>query len=320
MIFPKGKAIHENLNTSFTNFEELLSDLKTNQITGYAHISFWDYEGVLFLDSGNIINAIEETENERNAGQEAIDNLSQKVKEKDGQISIYSLTPDLVLMLSGLSEVQLIHKELTNDFTNLEKLIQKIKDENQTGYLEVLDQDRISTALIFFQLGEPVESAVLTNGDTIHHSGIHPQIFEFVKTDDAMFNVYKAMHNPNSTNFYTSDKTKLFGFWNELIGAIESKFIPGTFIPAFKQALIDQADKYPFLDPFTNEFNYADGKITFEGKLNEGFNKGLSAALIDVTKQASISNLKIDIEVIKNSHQAMISNFGLETILEELIK
>ena len=321
MIFPKGKAIHENLSTSFTDFQELLSDLKMNQITGYAHISFWDYESILFLDSGNIVNAIEEAENERISGQQAIDNLFQKVTEKDGQISIYSLTPDLVLMLSGLGEVQLIHKELTNDFINLEKLVEKIKDEQQTGYLEVLDQDKVSTALIFFQLGEAVESILLTNGETVHHSGIHPDIFEFVKKTETMFNVYKAMHNPNSTGFYTGDaKKKLFIFWGELISSIESKFKQGTFIPAFKKVLIDQADKYPFLDPFSDEFKYANGKITFDGKLNEEFNKGLSAALINITKQNSISNIKFDLEVIKNSYEIIIQNFGLENMLDDLNK
>ena len=60
MIFPKRDSVYQNLNTSFTNFGELLVDLKENSFTGVVQVSYWEYEGILLLDSGNIINAIEE--------------------------------------------------------------------------------------------------------------------------------------------------------------------------------------------------------------------------------------------------------------------
>ena len=60
MIFPRRDAVYQNLNTSFTNFGELLVDLKENSFTGVVQISYWEYEGILLLDNGNIINGIEE--------------------------------------------------------------------------------------------------------------------------------------------------------------------------------------------------------------------------------------------------------------------
>ena len=60
MIFPKKDAVYQNLNTSFTNFGEMLVDLKENNFTGVVQVSFWEYEGVLLLDNGNIVNATEE--------------------------------------------------------------------------------------------------------------------------------------------------------------------------------------------------------------------------------------------------------------------
>ncbi|MEJ2413298.1 MAG: hypothetical protein P8Y34_09965 [Anaerolineales bacterium] len=60
MIFPKREPVYQNLNTSFTNFGELLVDLNENSFTGVVQVSFWEYEGVMLLDNGNIINAVQE--------------------------------------------------------------------------------------------------------------------------------------------------------------------------------------------------------------------------------------------------------------------
>ena len=60
MIFPKHDSVYQNLNTSFTNFGELLVDLKENSFTGVVQVSYWEYDGILLLDNGNIINAVEE--------------------------------------------------------------------------------------------------------------------------------------------------------------------------------------------------------------------------------------------------------------------
>ena len=60
MIFPKKDSVYQNLNTSFTNFGELLVDLKENSFTGCVQVSFWEYDGLLLLDNGNIVNAVEE--------------------------------------------------------------------------------------------------------------------------------------------------------------------------------------------------------------------------------------------------------------------
>ena len=72
MIFPKQDVIYQNLNTSFTNFGELLVDLKENSFTGVVQVSYWEYEGNLLLDSGNIVNAVEEVDGKIISGQDAV--------------------------------------------------------------------------------------------------------------------------------------------------------------------------------------------------------------------------------------------------------
>ena len=59
MIFPEGEVVHKNLSTSYTSLNGLLMSLKSEDFSGYVKMGFMDYEAVLFMDSGDIINAVE---------------------------------------------------------------------------------------------------------------------------------------------------------------------------------------------------------------------------------------------------------------------
>ena len=57
MIFPRGEVLHRNLSTAYTDFPALLSTLKTGDFSGIIEIEFPENKGVIFIDSGEIINA-----------------------------------------------------------------------------------------------------------------------------------------------------------------------------------------------------------------------------------------------------------------------
>ena len=57
MIFPRGRAKHENLMTAYTDLSALLSTLKTEGFSGTIEIEFPEKSGILFIDSGEMINA-----------------------------------------------------------------------------------------------------------------------------------------------------------------------------------------------------------------------------------------------------------------------
>lgn len=65
MILPKGEVAYENLRTAFVDLNSFLQTLKEDNFTGYLQISFWDYEGILFLEAGEIVNASEEKQGKR---------------------------------------------------------------------------------------------------------------------------------------------------------------------------------------------------------------------------------------------------------------
>ena len=92
MIFPKNNAVYENLNTSFTNVEELLVNLKENGFTGCVEVVFWEYEGLLLLDNGEVVNAVEEIEGQKLTGQEAVRRVIDRAGEKRAPSTSTALT------------------------------------------------------------------------------------------------------------------------------------------------------------------------------------------------------------------------------------
>ena len=74
MIFPRGEVVHRNLSTAYTDLSALVSTLKSEGFSGTIEIEFPEKKGILFIDSGEMINGEVKIEGEtkRMIGQEAI--------------------------------------------------------------------------------------------------------------------------------------------------------------------------------------------------------------------------------------------------------
>ena len=335
MIFPKVQALFENLNTSFTNVGELLLDLQANSVTGYVQVSFWEYEGILFLNSGSIVNAIEETEGKRKIGQDAMINVTARAKTRDGTISVYSLSKEMVNMLSGVVESEVVHKDLSTEYTSLEKLITKLQGEGHTGYIEINFKGEKGSGIIFLQAGEPIESILSTGGEVVSGFEILPRIVQAATTFDATFNVYKAAVEQTFTEgteiIAGFDLPQLLEVWGEIINtaekAINGQSGDGHFLNTFKDTQIEKADEYPFLNPFDNEFEYKDGQVAFSGEsvtnLSRGLGECLGAAVGKLTAEspgADLSGLiKTELAPVMEKHAEIIKIFNLEEALSDLL-
>ncbi len=337
MIFPKGQTLYENLNTSFTNFSQLLLDLKGHGFTGYISVSFWEYEGILLFDSGEIVNAIEETGRARTTGQEAMDGIGGKVKEKDGMISVYGLSPDVVTMLTSVVRSEVVHRNLTTDFTSLDQLIAKLQSEGHTGYIEVAMRDDKGAGIIFLQDGVTIESILSTNGNAVSGAQVVPRIIQAASSLGAAFNVYRASvaeaFDESAAVMAGLELPELLEVWQEILASVEKTIDgrsgEGHFLKTFKDILIERADDYPFLDPFAAEFGYKDGQISFHGSSMKNFSQALGECLtlaiswlaaeaetagVDLT-----AAIRTELAGVKEQHAEAIGKFALVPTMPDLL-
>jgi hypothetical protein len=336
MIFPKRDSVYQNLNTSFTNFGELLVDLKENSFTGCVQVSFWEYDGVLLLDNGNIVNAVEEINDNQVSGQDAVKRVITKAKEKDGTISVYALKGEMITMLASVAKSEILYENLSTDFTSLEALITKLQSEEHTGYIEVSFQGDQQAGIIFLLAGRVVETILSNRGEEISGANVLPRVIDFASNTGAIFSVYKAAIEDalsESEDIMVSfDLPQLLEVWGAIIGAVESAsdglLGEGIFLNTFKDALIAKANDYPFLDPFAAEFSYKDGKVEFSGEVQKNFSQGIGdglnetvgtlAELTALEGKDLYGPLRGTIDDMKINFQDQIDKFNLSAILPDL--
>ena len=336
MILPKGKVLYENMNTSFTNFGELLLNLNASSFTGYIRVSFWEYEGILLLDSGKVVNAFEEIEGKKRiTGQEAVTSITQHVTERDGTISIYHLSTKLVTILASTAKSEVVYKNLTTELTSLDKLLDKLKNEEHTGYVEVEMKDGKGAGIIFLQHGDAIECLFSTDNETVSGPQVLPHMIEISSKIEGNFNVYKAdikkVLDESAKIMAGFELPQLLQVWQEFIATVEKTadglYKNGHFLNTFKDSLIEKSRDYPFLDPFVAEFEYKNGKITFRGELVKDFSLGLGECLsATIDKLAAEqpeakleAKIKSELQSVKKKHAEVIEKFRLETAVPKYL-
>jgi hypothetical protein len=336
VILPKGEAIYEDLNTSFTDIDELMLDLRSNAHTGYVQIGYWQYSAILFMDSGTVINAVEESEDgKKTTGRRAVMNILEKTKQKDGTVSVYTLEPDMVTALAGVVKSKIVYGDLTTEFTDLEKLIGKLRDEAHTGFIEVTMNGGKGNGVILLRAGDPIQTILSTNGHVTSGNGALPTIVHAAANAGATFNVHRtpidealAESNEIMAGF---DLPDLVSVWGKLIAKAEetvsSELGEQVFLNAFKDTLIDKADKYPFLDPFAAEFKYGKGKIKYTGSSATPFSEAVADCLTTTIARLDNANPEIDFRAavrsqmgsLRKRYVKMIERFGILALLPDYL-
>ena len=322
MILPKGAMVHENLRTAFVDLNSFLQTLKEDNFTGYLQVSFWDYEGILFLEAGEIVNAFEQAQGRRRGGEEAVDNIIRMSKQKDGRVNVYSLPPEMVTILASTSMKEPTYKDLSTEFTSLDKLIEKLNKENHSGYIDITLNDNKGGGIIIFQEGEIVEAVMSDEkSEGIYGKDMLNKIIDDVQKKGATFNVYRAgLESSGSERMgitKASDLQEVIEVIQEVIGTIESvtdgiNKRRGSFRDNFNRAQVGKSDEYPFLDPFAAEFEYRKGVIKFIGKVtSEVFIRGIRDCLEETLDKMGGDISKDDLyRQIRTALQATVTKFG----------
>jgi len=328
MIYPKGDAVYENLNTSFTNFDELLSDLKSNNFTGSIEVSFWEYEGNIFLDNGNVVNAVEEIDGSRSTGKTAVEHVREKANDKGGSISVYRLKEDMVTLLASVVQSEILYQDLSTDFTSAEGLINKLRKEGHTGFVEVKIGDGSQNSFIFFLSGEIIESLISSGGNELSGSGVLRRIIDAASTQGAEFNVYQSAIEESFAEGeeirLSSQFPHILDVWGHILSSAETVVIENVderaFLNVFKESLIEHANEYPFLDPFAARFRYEDGEISYDGDPEKTLSQGLGICLRETInrleekypgKRLSVQ-MQAQIEAVRDELAETIIRVGIE--------
>lgn len=335
MIFPRTSALYENLNTSFTQFDALLAELQTNRFTGYVQLLGWEYEGILLFDTGRIVNAVEILKDQQRIGPNAVASIAAKGSEKDHAINVYRLNAEVTQLLANVSTGEPLYKDLSNDLTGLDKLVAKLQSEKHTGSIIVRWTKSRDAATLLMRDGQVIECAWFANGAWASGATLLSQIIQATTQTPVLFTVYRT----DLARVYGTDldmaeslaRPKVLALWQEIFNLVASvvdhQTQADTFNLAFRRVCVDQANIYPFLDPFAGEFEYRNGQIRFEGQATVArFNTALADCLTVtirqlVTQYSSINllaQLRAATATLRAERAAQLEQLGLTTLLPEV--
>jgi hypothetical protein len=90
-------------------------------------------EGIVYLDSGSIVNALCRSNSTAATGDGAVSKLMAAAEKQNVQVSVYQVDPDLIFFWANSLNARPLHKNLTSDITDLDRLIAKMTNEHLTA-------------------------------------------------------------------------------------------------------------------------------------------------------------------------------------------
>jgi hypothetical protein len=198
MRVPKGKPVHENLSTSYVKVGALLADLQVREFTGYVHVGLRGYDAYAFIDEGDMIGALEQTEAATRTGSEAVDGLLVRSEQRDGTVSIYEHPRVTIQAIAGILDGTPVYQNLSSDFTSLDKLIRKLASERDSAwYLEFVATEGLGVGVIYVRDGQPDGVYSPLDSPTQHGEDALRTMLEVSEAFGATFDVYRAPVEPD---------------------------------------------------------------------------------------------------------------------------
>jgi len=163
MLLLEGNDLWVNLKTSFVDVDRLLLVLKQQKFSGYLYFEFGGSRCALFVQQGDTTNGVVALDEERDVGAPAVKRILLRCRQdKDGSIRVTRVPLPHMEILSaayGMS-VRLLHKNLSSQYSNLIKFVEKLLAESFSGWIEVSFNADERRGTIFLEDGRP--RAVMT--------------------------------------------------------------------------------------------------------------------------------------------------------------
>jgi hypothetical protein len=305
----------------------------------------------MFVDSGEVINAEAKigADSKRIIGQEAVQTLMTLSNQKDGVIHIYRLLPERVAIVASNLQHEILFKGLSTDFTRLDRLLLKLREEKHNGFIEVLTREHEAMGVLFLEGGEPVEMFTTPeSGPSVFGRKSIPIFVENTIKQGAILDVYRSQGKILKKEIKEvkeieekkvpdrGDELKeLILIFQDIISKVEqlvdgASRRKGLFHKVFKESLIEKSEEFAFLDPFAGEFEYRDRTIQFTGEIGvKDFAKGIVECLVETLRglekelpkdKMLLLKLKAGIESSLEQNGEALKRLGVDAITSSIFK
>jgi hypothetical protein len=153
MFFPHGKALHENLATSYVLVDALIEDLCEGGFSGIVEILLHQAEGHVIIDRGRIAASLLKSD-QKSESTTTVQELAARSRTERGRVSVYSYTTEVAGALARRADSEPLYTQLSTEFADLGKMLAKLARESDREWLIEVSTSGGAEALIYLKDGD----------------------------------------------------------------------------------------------------------------------------------------------------------------------
>ncbi len=194
MFWPKNQKKYENLKSSFVNLQGLVEDLGETGFSGFLEVIFENECYYILKEPGRLEKIyIKGSRGGFIPAELTLDEIQEKSLEDLSIINVFDVDPNRLGFILGCLSAVPLYSNLSSEFTDFEKLLNKLSKDGHSGYLEIFFQNSsIEPAYLLYRNGK-IEEAFwgerqLEKGDEDIN-----EINLKLRGNEALFNVYQIL-------------------------------------------------------------------------------------------------------------------------------
>ncbi|HEU4389451.1 MAG TPA: hypothetical protein VFV34_16730, partial [Blastocatellia bacterium] len=205
MFIPQGRAIYENLATSYVLIDSLVEDLCEGGFTGIVEVVLRDSDCHIVVNRGKVV-AVNEQKGDGACVPAALDRIARMSRQERGRVSVYAYTADTTAAVSGRMTAEAVYTKLSTEFTDPERMIRKFRrEQDREWFVEVRIEDG-PTGLIYLTQGKCLVVSSKAGAPRGHNASLEEgdnpalsELMEECKRAGGSFDVYCRLPVPETT-------------------------------------------------------------------------------------------------------------------------
>ena len=300
VIFPKEKPTLENLNSAYLDIRKLFEHYQGEFGSGCVHFKSSYAEGVVFFDKDELLTAVFRDGHGEIVGEASVDSIIDAAGKHNFSVSVYQIEDDKIYFWANMPGAEVLHNDLSTEFTDFEGLINKMAAEKLTGFIEVSIGQGEEAGFIFFQDGKMTGGSYSwTESSGLSSKTSQESLIEKTKALGGLCSVRRISQStqPATSDSGTAEAKTSFlvlRLLEELLETFErvltsNKKVKADFDTLLKKKFLEKVEKYPFLDPFTGELVYSNQKLSYVGSASDKeLARGLMESIMELAGQLGI--------------------------------
>ncbi len=338
MLLPNGVEKHKNLSTSFTKFDQLLQDLGENRFSGYIKLNFWEYEGVLVLDTGRMIEAYSSEKDVYLTGEQAVLRILKRSQEQEGSIEVHELPNEIAIALGYAFQSSGYKEDGSLANYSLGQVFDLLERESVTGYVDFQFSRKKGAGTVYYLEGTPVEAVIMSNsGKVVNGEPViqkFSEIGEFFQPDVKVHRVAEPVSIVEDQAFIIPwQHQKYITFWGEIFDYINQLMVEqlkrNKFYQDVRKICAEVADHYPLLhvengDVEINESFFEIKRIVHHRTFRQGIamvlHKALQMAPARRFKKLKIQEIIAAAVKIAEKHDIPVEQVNTEKLIVQIFR